>query len=132
MLGFVANRYLNLALNPAANTYNLSDYVYPTLDADGKQITSWAANQKFYASQPTGWPPCGGQNPDESYTAESMAAMSYFYSMTSSQGGYSGEAAYNKIRSSIGCIKNVPGADFASGSPKWDITPRQTLQRSDH
>ena len=124
MLAFVANRYLNVALNPAANVYNLSDYVYPTLEASGKQPASWAANQALYASQPNGWPACGNQNPDEWYTAESMAAMSYFYSLTSSQGGYSGAAAYNKIRSTMGCIKNSPGADFASGSPKWDITPR--------
>jgi hypothetical protein len=124
LLGLVANRYLNMALNPAANIYNLSDYVYPTLDTKGKQIDSWAANQALYASQPTGWPACGSQNPDEWYAAEGMAAMSYFAALTSSQGGYSGSAAYEKIRSSMKCITNVPGADFASGSPKWDITPR--------
>jgi hypothetical protein len=124
MLGFVANRYLNVALNPEANMYNLSDYVYPTLDAKGGQITSWTDNQSFYASQPTGWPACGNQNPDESYTAESMAAMSYFFTLTSSKGGYSGATAYNKVRSTMPCINNSTGFDFASGSPKWDITPR--------
>jgi hypothetical protein len=119
MLGFVANRYLNVALNPESNVYSLSDYVYPTLDANGGQITSWAANQSLYASQPTGWPPCGSQNPDEWYTAESMAAMSYLFRLSSSQGGFSGATAYNKVRSTMGCLN-----DFASGSPKWDITPR--------
>lgn len=124
MLAYVANRYLNMVLNPAANIYNLSDYVYPTLDAGGKQITSWVANQTFYSSQATGWPVCGSQNPDEWYAAEGMAAMSYFYVLTSSEGGYRGSAAYEKIRSSMKCINKVPGSDFASGSPKWDITPR--------
>jgi hypothetical protein len=125
MLDYVANRYLNMVLNPASNMYNLSDYVYPTLDASGKQITSWAANQALYASQPTGWPTCGSQNPDEWYAAEGMAAMSYFYTLTSLQGAYSGRMAYDKIRSSMKCINGFPGTDFASGSPKWDITPRQ-------
>ena len=124
MLNYVANRYLNMALNPAANIYNLSDYVYPTLDSNGKQIASWAANQALYASQPTNWPACGSQNPDEWYLAEAIASMSYFYTLTSLDGGYNGRAAYEKIRSSVKCLSGFPGTDFASGSPKWDITPR--------
>jgi hypothetical protein len=119
MLGYVANHFINEALNPATNIYHLANYVYPTLDQNGAEITSWAAVQKFYATQPTGWPACGAQTTDEWYTGENAAAMSYFYGMTSSQGGYSGSAAYNKIRSTMGCL-----SDFSNNSPKWDITPR--------
>jgi hypothetical protein len=69
------------------------------------------------------------QNPDEWYTGEDMAALSYFYTLTSSQGGYSGATAYNTLRSAqnaLGCVDNFPGADFPTVSPKWDITPRAT------
>jgi hypothetical protein len=124
LLAFVADRYLNMALNPAANIYNLSDYVYPTMGPNGKQIESWEENQSLYASPTTGWPACGSQNPDEGYTVESAAAMSYLYRMKSLHGGYDGAAAYNKIRSTMGCTSGAPKFDFASGSPKWDITPR--------
>lgn len=123
MLAFVADRYLNVALNPAANIYNLSDYVYPTMGPDGKQIETWQENQAMYATPTKGWPACGTQNPDEGYTVESAAAMSYFSRMKSRHGGYDGAAAYHKIRSTMGC-SGVPNFDFASGSPKWDITPR--------
>ncbi|HEY2547601.1 MAG TPA: Ig-like domain-containing protein [Candidatus Acidoferrum sp.] len=129
ILGYVANHFINEALNPASNIYHLSDYVFPTLDASGNEITSWAEDQAFYAFQPTTWPACGAQNPDEWYTGEDMAAMSYFYTITSAQGGYSGASAYNTLRSAqnaLGCVNNAPGADFATASPKWDITPRAT------
>lgn len=126
LLGYVTNRYFNVVLNPAANMYNLADYVYPTLDATGKQITSWTENQTFYVSQLSAWPVCSAITMDESYGHESLAGMSYLYTLTSAQGGYSGSTAYNKVRSTIGCINNAPGHDFASSSPKWDITPRAT------
>lgn len=131
ILGYVANHFINEALNPASNIYHLSDYVFPTLDANGGEITSWTEDQAFYVpgGQPTTWPKCGSQNPDEWYTGEDMAAMSYFYTMTSSQGGYSGATAYNTLRSAqhaLGCVNNSPGADFPTASPKWDITPRAT------
>jgi len=119
MLGYIANHFINEAMNPASNIYHLSLYVYPTLDQSGNEITTWAEAQKFYATQPTGWPACGAQTTDEWYTGEDAAAMSYFYGMTSSQGGYSGATAYNKIRGTMGCI-----IDFSNNSPKWDITPR--------
>jgi len=121
MLQYVANRYINVALNPAANKYDLQDYVYPTLDASGNQITSWTENQTFYAGHDSGWFPCSGISIDEGYGQEGMAILAYAYGLTS--GGYSGAAAYNAVRSTIGCINNSPGNDFASGSPKWDITP---------
>jgi hypothetical protein len=106
-------------------------YVFPTLDSSGGEITSWQEDQTFYlpGGQPTSWPNCGAQNPDEWYTGEDMAAMSYFYTMNSSQGGYSGATAYNTLRSAqdaLGCVSNAPGADFSTASPKWDITPRAT------
>ena len=129
ILGYVANHFINEALNPASNIYHLSDYVFPTLDSSGGEITSWAEDQTFYFAQPTSWPKCGAQNADEWYTGEDMAAMSYFYTMTSSQGGYSGATAYNTLRSAqdaLGCVNNTPGADFPTASPKWDITPRAT------
>jgi hypothetical protein len=129
ILGYVANHFINEALNPASNIYHLSDYVFPTLDASGNEITSWAEDQTFYVQQRSSWPACGAQNPDEWYTGENMAAMSYFYLMTSSQGGYSGATAYNTLRSAqdaLGCVNNAPGADFPTASPKWDITPRAT------
>jgi hypothetical protein len=119
MLGYVANHFINEATNPASNIYHLSLYVYPTLDQNGNEITTWTEAQKYYATQPTGWPACGAQTTDEWYTGEDAAAMSYFYSLTSSQGGYSGATAYNKIRGTMGCI-----SDFSNNSPKWDITPR--------
>jgi Bacterial Ig domain len=119
MLAYLANHFINEALNPATNIYHLSDYVYPTLDQNGAEITSWTEVQTFYATQPTGWPVCGAQTTDEWYTGEDAAAMSYFYGLTSSQGGYSGSVAYNKIRSTMGCL-----SDFSNNSPKWDITPR--------
>jgi Bacterial Ig domain len=131
ILGYVANHFINEALNPASNMYHLSDYVFPTLDANGNEITSWTEDQTFYVpgGQATSWPRCGQQNPDEWYTGEDMAALSYFYTMSSSQGGYSGATAYNTLRSAqdaLGCVDNFPGADFPTASPKWDITPRAT------
>lgn len=131
ILGYVANHFINEALNPASNIFHLADYVFPTLDASGGEITSWAEDQTFYVpgGQTKSWPKCGAQNPDEWYTGEDMAAMSYFYTMTSSQGGYSGATAYNTLRSAqdaLGCVNNSPGNDFPTASPKWDITPRAT------
>jgi hypothetical protein len=125
MLQMVANRYINVVMNPAANMFNLADYVYPTQDAAGHQITSWAENQQMYASQATSWPACSNITIEEGYGQEGMAALSFMTGITSSQGGFSGSAAYAKVRNSIGCINTGPaGFDFASGSPKWDITPR--------
>ena len=126
LLSYTANHFINEALNPASNIYHLSDYVYPTLDASGKQITSWAEDQTFYipGGQGTSWPKHRQQQTtDEWYTAENVSAMSYFYSMTSSQGGYSGAAAYNAVRTG-GIEKCI--ADFSNNSPKWDIVPRAT------
>jgi hypothetical protein len=124
LLQFVANRYINMAMNPAANIYNLADYVYPTLDQNGNQIASWVENQALYASQPSKWGPCS-ISIDEGYAQEGMAVLAYSSGLTSTVGGtYSGSEAYNKVRATLGCINNAPGADFASGSPKWDITPR--------
>jgi hypothetical protein len=118
-LGYIANYYLNVALNPAANIFSLADYVYPTLDNSSGQITSWAENNTFYATQTAAWSGCG--NMDEDYAAENIAVMSYLYPFTSSQGGYSGATAYNTARTGRGCI-----SFFATTSPKWDITPRET------
>jgi hypothetical protein len=118
-LGYIANYYLNVALNPAANIFSLGDYVYPTLDNSSGQITSWAENNTFYATQTAAWSGCG--NMDEDYAAENIAVMSYLYPFTSSQGGYSGATAYNTARTGRGCI-----SFFATTSPKWDITPRET------
>lgn len=131
MLSYVANHFINEALNPVSNIYHLSDYVFPTMTASGGEITSWSVDQTLYVpgGQATAWPACGAQNPDEWYTGENMAAMSYFYTMTSSQGGFSGATAYNTLRSAQdaeGCVRNSPGADFPTASPKWDITPRAT------
>jgi hypothetical protein len=131
MLEYVANHFINEALNPVSNIYHLSNYVFPTMNASGGEITSWAEDQTLYVpgGQATSWPACGAQNPDEWYTGENMAAMSYFYTMTSSQGGYSGAIAYNTLRSAqdaLGCVRNSPGNDFPTASPKWDITPRAT------
>lgn len=124
LLQFVANRYINMAMNPTANLYNLSDYVYPTLNQKGNQIPSWTENQALYASQPTKWGVCS-ISIDEGYAQEGMAVLAYSYGLTSTVGGtYSGSEAYTKVRATLGCINNAAGADFASGSPKWDITPR--------
>src|SRR5215467_724277 len=111
MLAFVANHFINEALNPASNIFHLSDYVYPTLNHTGNEISTWAENQSLYTpnGQPASWPPCDRQNPDEWYTGQSMSAMSYFYGLTSSQGGYSGAGAYDKIREAqrkLGCLDN--------------------------
>jgi len=124
-LAFTANHFLNEALNPASNPFHLSDYVYPTLDHNGNQITSWAQDQTLYVpgGQRTGWPNCPtNASADEWYVAESGSAMSYFFNMTSAQGGYSGATAYNKVRNEAlaSCLSS-----FSQFSPKWDITPRQ-------
>jgi hypothetical protein len=125
ILQYVANYYINLVLNPAANMYNLGDYVYPTLNHSGHQITSWAENRTFYSLQSKSWPSCADITIDDGYVQTGMAALSYMTKITSSQGGYSGLAAYNAVRKTVGCINTGPaGFDFASGSPKWDITPR--------
>jgi hypothetical protein len=123
LLQSVENRLINIAQNSAANIYNLADYVYPTLDANGNQITSWAQNQTFYASQPKAWP---DDCTDEGYAAENLGDLSYGYSMTSSLGGYSGSAAYNAVRKGLMAACASGGKTFANTSPKWDITPRET------
>jgi hypothetical protein len=123
MLDYIANYYLNEALNPAANIYDLGDYVFPTLDQNGNQFTSWSQEQTYYVSHPTSWDGCN-QDTDESYHLESMAAMSFMFNRTSSQGGYSGAQAWNAIRNTAGCLSG-PGNTFQSDSPKWDIVPRQ-------
>jgi hypothetical protein len=121
MLQFVENRLINVALSPAANIYNLGDYVYPTLDASGKQITSWSENQTFYASQPSSWR--SSACTDEGYASENLAGLSFGYGMTS--GSFSGAAAYNKMRSSLLTSCAASNETYANSSPKWDITPRQ-------
>jgi hypothetical protein len=112
-------------MNPDANIYTLGDYVYPTLDQNGKQITSWKQSQTFYTSQPKQFRVCDATTMDEDYAHESMGVLSYMYGLSTD--GYKGSDAYNLLRSKIGCINRGPtGYDFASGSPKWDITPRET------
>jgi hypothetical protein len=123
MLQFVENRLINMAINPAANIYNLADYVYPTLDSGGNQITSWTQNQTFYASQPKAWP---DDCTDEGYSAENLAGLSFGYLMTSTIGGYSGATAYNTVRKGLTAACTSGGKTFANSSPKWDITPRET------
>src|SRR5262249_23969973 len=89
-------------LNPASNPFHLSDYVYPTLDVSGNQITSWAQDQTFYVpnGQPTAWPNVNlGVGFDEWFVGEGASAVSYMTGITSSQGGYSGLSAYNVIQS---------------------------------
>jgi len=115
---FMANRYLNEILNPAANIFDLGSYVYPTQDNAGLQtgISSWANDQLFYATKPTAWGTCNvGVDESAQYTAQ--GATSLYYRLTSSQGGFSGAAAWTKLVSSANC-------GFTSGSPKWDLTPR--------
>jgi len=128
LLNIPANYYLNEALNPATNVAHLVDYVYPTADSAGNQITTWAQQQTFYATQTPSWPNCTG-TADEQYGTVSTAAASYFYGLTSSQGGYNGATAWNKLRTLIfnaGCITNTsfPAVAFATASPKYDIVPR--------
>lgn len=123
---FVANRGINIAQDPSANVYNLSDYVYPTLNNSGGQIPSWSNNQTFYATQPSSWVSCSAQQDiDEGYQEESLAGVSFAYLITSNE-SYYGAASYNTIRNGIyatGLVNNCTGYDFASGSPKWDIVP---------
>jgi hypothetical protein len=127
MLNLIANRYLNEVLNPVANVFDITDYVFPTLDVNGTQPKSWARVQQLYASHTASWPSASSITIDDTYGADSVAAMSYLTGITSSQGGYDGLAAYNKVRAMLvasGAVDQTPGKDFASSSPKWDITPR--------
>ena len=130
MLSFVANHYINQVLNPAANMHQLADYVYPTSDNSSAQtgISTWSQAETFYASITTTWPLCANITIDEPYAQEGAAALSFMTGITSSQGSYSGSVAYNNVRTTMGCITGSTGHDFASGSPKWDITPRNQVQ----
>jgi len=125
MLQFAENRLINVAMNPNANPFSLSNYVYPTLNNTGGQITTWTQNQTFYASQSTSWP---DDCTDEGYTAENLAGLSFAYGMTSTGAfpGFSGASAYNNVRSGLMAACASGGNTFANASPKWDITPRQT------
>jgi glucuronoarabinoxylan endo-1,4-beta-xylanase len=130
---YVANHFINEAMNPASNPFHLSDYVYPTEDASGGPITTWAENQSLYFAQGASWAGCpsgttGGA--DEWYTAEDMSAMSYFtgLSETFSGNNYSGQSAYNVIRGGSGiasCLGYFSSTGVAGfGSPKWSMVPR--------
>jgi len=133
MLKLVANKYINTALNPATSVFHFQDYVYPTLDNSGNQITSWTENETFY-TQPYAagpWITAGNRDVDDcsSCPSNSTAALSYMTGITSSQGGYSGLNAYNNMRTVLqanGYICTTPNFDFCSHSPKFDIVPRPT------
>src|ERR1700683_5180937 len=122
LLQFGEKRYIHLTEDPAANVYNMADYVFPTLDASGNWITSWAQSKTFYASQPTAWPACGNITLDESYGHEGLAALSCGAAANMTDAGFSASAGYTKVRNSIGCLTGTNS--FQDSSPKWDITPR--------
>ncbi len=122
LLQFGEKRYIHLTEDPAANVYNMADYVFPTLDQSGNWITSWAQSKTFYASQPTAWPACGNITLDESYGHEGLAALSFGAAANMTDGGFSASAGYTKVRNSIGCLTGTNS--FQDSSPKWDITPR--------
>jgi hypothetical protein len=129
MLQFVENWYINVVADPNASMFITGDYVYPTLDGNGKQISDWAAMHQFYAAG--NWPrkgfdpgrTCG----DETYAGGAVAVLSYGRGLTSNE-GYSGLAAFNVARPALlaACAKGRITFDgTGGGSPKWDITPRQ-------
>jgi hypothetical protein len=129
MLAFVQNWYINVVMNPNASMYVLGAYVYPTLDGSGNQIPNWSSTQQFFASGSwplTSWGSGSSLCGDEGYGAEGVANLSYGYSLTSNE-GYSGSTAYNIARPSLIAACNSGKVTFAgpTGSPKWDITPRQ-------
>jgi hypothetical protein len=115
---YTANRYLNEALNPSANIYDLGQYVYPTSDSAGKQtgISTWAQDQTFYATKPTSFGVCN-VGVDEASAMVSLAAMAEHYYLTASQGGYKGSDAYNAFTKAYTCRNTT-------GSPKYMIAPR--------
>lgn len=122
-LSTVANRQINITLNPAANIFNFEDYVYPVLNNAGAQISSWTQNQTLYATQPSSFTCYGNSSADEGYAYENMTGLSFDYNLVSSQGGYSGAMAWYKLLSAL--VTGGPGCitDFQNYSPKWDITP---------
>lgn len=127
LLDSFANYYANQVLNPAATNggkFALQDYVYPTRTAASAQITQWSQMAQFYASVANAWPACPtSAYGDDGYIFIGAAAMSYLTSLTSVQGNFSGQTAYNNVRSTMGCVTGGVGT-FQSTSPKWDILPR--------
>jgi hypothetical protein len=129
MLAFVQNWYINTVMDPNASMYALGAYVFPTLDGSGNQIPNWSSMHQFYASGSwplTSWGSGSSLCGDEGYGAEGVGVLSFGYSLTS-KAGYRGSTAYNIARPSLIAACNSGNVTFAgpTGSPKWDITPRQ-------
>lgn len=127
------NYYINHVMDPNGPAmWALGDYVFPTRNASSTFISSWTQYKSLFATIPSSWPACSSTNIDEGYGWEGMAALSWGYGLVSNE-GFSGVAAYNKVRNSIGCISKywlspnaqyTAGQNFSDASPKWDMTPR--------
>jgi hypothetical protein len=129
MLQFVENWYIDVVEDPNASPFLFGQYVFPTLNGSGGQITSFSQFPPFYT--PGSWPlkSWGGGSSlcgDGGYGAQGVAALSFGYTMTSSE-GFTGRAAYNAARPSLlaACTSAHISFGDSNGSPKWDITPRQ-------
>jgi hypothetical protein len=124
ILSYTTRRYIHTTMDPTANIFTLSDYVFPTTDVNGNWLTDYTSQTQFYLNFPTHWPGIGGgtcQGGDEPYSLEGMAALSY--GTTFSDAGFSAAAGYRKMRSGLmPCILDVSSG--FNNNPKWDIIPR--------
>jgi hypothetical protein len=137
LLQYTENFLINMVSDPTGpGLYGLGDYTYPTYGGTvGAEInlTNLASMGPYYSGgipRPSSvWNV--GECSDEGYAAESAAALSYGYPLTSTANpgytgtvGYSGAAAYNTLRTTLIASCTQTPTPF-SLSPKWDIIPRQ-------
>jgi hypothetical protein len=158
-----SNHLINIVSDPTGpGTWALTDYVIPTLGGSSSQgitndgcastpctvasgslypyygdsVAAGSAAITWPRPQPTA-PSIFDKCADEGYGAESLAGLSYGYSLTSTANsnaagtysgniGYSGTTAYLLMRQLLTnvCAFPTSGSKAFDQSPKWDIVPR--------
>ena len=118
LLGFMAVRPINEALNPALNHYLLGQYVYPSTLITGGQgpqgwISDWNTFQSSYLVPPTGWG-CGSSS--GIYASIQLGTMSYMTHNTAN--GYGGQAAWQWFKNNFSCQSTI-----FPDNPRWSMTP---------
>jgi hypothetical protein len=116
LLQFETRRMVNQVLNPATFPEYVESYRYPTVNAEGKWISSWQEYNSYYDYTPAKGQWRTEETVDHSYGFIAMAALSHLVAFSAD--GYSGRDAWNYVKA-----HKLNQNRFATESPKWALIP---------
>jgi hypothetical protein len=118
----LAKYFINAAANPSYNPWLMGMYRVPgTQLSDHQYFQTWSALKQGYvatAQALTAWPNNGSDDSNISHGYPHIAKAAASFTVGLTDGGYTGQAAWNWLNANVGYQSSVPS------NPRWAIIPR--------